>query len=219
MKRIIWLLVLIVMLLTSCKEKPVESSAPPPPSSSAAPSSSAPSSSAGEEENLIIYPVGGIGTSNFIDPERETYDGTMYLEVPAMNFKGIVLDGTTADVLKNGVGFFPEAQLPGKENRNVCIAGHRDIDGGPFMDIDKIGEGDLFYLTYQNKRYTYEYVETFITDPTDWAAIRVKEYSAITLQSCDPPWVLNSNRIFAVGKLIGIEDVDGSDLPEMKPAA
>ena len=220
MKKLLLLLILIALIASACKEKPPEqeaSSSEIVSSSSSVASSNVAIDETPTEDNLIIFPVGGIGTSNFIDHERATYDGTMYLEVPRMGFKGIVLDGTTSDVLKDGVGFFPEAQLPGIENRNVCIAGHRDIEGGPFMDIDKITNGDLFYLTYQNKRYVYEYVETIITEPDDWTAIRVKEYSAITLQSCDPPWVLNSKRIFAMGKLISVEDVGGEDAT--KPAA
>ena len=221
MKKLLIVCVLAVLLLVSCKEKPIPESEPvsSEPSSVAPPPSSVSSSPESEEddfeENIIEYPVGKIGTNGFIDHDRETYDGTMYLEVPAMNFEGIVLDGTTLDVLKNGVGLFPQGQLPGRENRNVSIAGHRDIDGGPFMDIDKIGEGDLFYLTYQNKRYTYKYVETMITAPDDWTAVRVKEYSAITLQSCDPPWVLNSSRIFAIGRLIAIEDVGDESEKEL----
>ena len=164
-------------------------------------------------ETPIVFPVGKIGTSHFIDLERSTYDGTMYLEVPAMGYSGIVLDGTTSDILQKGAGLFTQGQLPGVENRNVCIAGHRDIEGGPFMDIDKLGELDLIYITYKNKRYTYEYEKTMFTKDSDWSAVRVKEYSAITLMSCDPPWAKEPDRIFAIGRLISIEDV--YNLPEV----
>jgi sortase A len=135
----------------------------------------------------------------------------MVLEVPRMDFKGIVQDGTTDEILNLGVGLFPQGQLPGKENRNVCIAGHRDIYGKEFWDIDKITDGDLFYLTYQEKRYTYEYFETMLTEPDDWAAVRVREFPVLTLQSCDPIMVA-SHRIFKIGKLISIEDVPEEEL-------
>ena len=149
------------------------------------------------------YPVGELGP----DEEREAYiSGEMRLDIPRLDFEGPVLDNVEDATLREGVGLFEQAQLPGPENRNVSIAGHRDIYGMEFYYIDTLTEGDLLYLTYQGKRYIYLYEETFITDPYDWDPIRIKEYSCITLQSCTPINVA-SDRIFVVGRLIDIEDM------------
>ncbi|MDL2234272.1 sortase [Ruminococcaceae bacterium OttesenSCG-928-L11] len=156
------------------------------------------------ELHTQLYEVGKFGP----DAERKTYEsGTMTLSVPRMNYEGPVLDGTTKEVLDIGPGLFEQAQLPGPENRNVSIAAHRDIKGMEFYDIDKIIPGDPIILTYLGKRYTYEAVDSFVTTDDDWDPIRTKNYSCVTLQSCTPINVA-SHRIFVVGRLVKIEEVE-----------
>ncbi|MDR2933022.1 MAG: class E sortase [Oscillospiraceae bacterium] len=156
------------------------------------------------ELHIPLYPVGGYGP----DEERKAYvDGSMTLRIPRLDFEGPVLNGVDDETLKDGVGLFDQAQLPGPENRNVSIAGHRDIYGMEFYYIDTIKEGDFLYLAYEGKEYQYEYEETFVTHPRDWDPVAVKDYSRITLQSCTPINVA-SDRIFVTGRLVDIRDIE-----------
>lgn len=155
-----------------------------------------------QEEPEFYYPIGV-----FIDtPQRKAYvDGDLVLGIPRIGYEGPVLNGVTDDVLERGVGLFDQAQLPGpmEQNGNVSIAGHRDIHGSEFYDIDKIAEGDEIRLTYQDSVYLYRVEQSFVTHSEDWEPIKVQEYPCVTLQSCTP---IGSaiDRIFVVGRLVEI---------------
>lgn len=176
------------------------------------------------------------------DEERLNYEnGSMTLIIPKMDYEGPVLSVDLKkayeeekaaglneedianklvpkmdEILNEGIVLFNMAQLPGADNRNVSIAGHRDTKGMEFYLIDKLTDGDFIYLDYQGKRYVYEYTSTVITDSYDWAPIAVQDKSVITLQSCDPIYAPNGDydRIFVVGTLVDIIDESPTNAKE-----
>lgn len=136
--------------------------------------------------------------------QRTMYqDGQLQLYIPKLQLHVPVQNGVTAEILKNGVGLFDYSQLPGppEYNANVSIAGCRDDYQMEFADIDQLTGGDLIYLYYGNRKYTYEYEATIITDQMDWDPVRVKEYPCVTLQSTMPQ-DSGDDRIFVTGRLI-----------------
>lgn len=208
---IVALIVTSVMLFTQVLAPPDhEPAAPqsrPEPSSelpeqSEQPAEATPAATPPLVPDELVYPVGKL----VISGERKAYvGGDMLLEIPRLNLSSRVFDGTDDATLNKGVCLFEYAQLPGTSNSNTSMVAHRDIYGKEFYYIDTITDGDLMYLTYDGKKYTYEYLETFITGDSDWDPIRTKDFSCITLQSCDPIGT-SLNRIFVTGRLIGIED-------------
>lgn len=150
------------------------------------------------------YPEGKL----FITVERSQYQsGGMTLTVPKLGLTEIpVLPDVDDETLKSGVGLYEYAQMPGTGNRNVSIAGHRDIYGEEFYDIDKLAEGDEFYLTYEGKRYTYVYKDTKIVEADDWSPIYIQGFSCLTLTSCTPIGVA-SHRIIVRAELNSIEEI------------
>lgn len=52
-----------------------------------------------------------------------------------------VIEGTTADILAQGVGHYPGTALPGAVG-NFAVAGHRTTYGAPFNRIDTLRTGD-----------------------------------------------------------------------------
>ena len=200
------------------EERPVQSSVP---QSSSEASSSKPESEpkpvTEPEPEDPVFEVGKFGP----DQERAEYiSASMTLRVPAMGFEGPVYS-MEADVtpgsptyksiseksLDKGVSLFGAAQVPGRGNRNVSMAAHRDIRGKEFYYIDRIREGDFLYLTYEGNEYIYLFEESFVTTSDNWDPIRVKDYSCITLQSCTPINVA-SHRIFVVGRLVEIRPLE-----------
>lgn len=162
------------------------------------------------------YPVGKFGPD---DLRLEYVSGEMTLRIPKIEFEGPVYSGeeditegsdtyqSVSDaVLEKGVGLFGAAQVPTASNSNVSIAGHRDLHGMEFYNIDKMEIGDNIYLEFRGWEYVYEVEDIFETTPTDWEAVRIKEYGCVTLQSCTPLYVA-SHRIFVVGRLISINDL------------
>lgn len=152
-------------------------------SESSAVSSAVVSSSQPEEETALLYPTDRL----FITRGRQAYtDGAMILRVPRLDLEAPVMSGTDDQALKKSVGLYEYAQLPGEGNSNVSIAGHRDIYGCEFYDIDTVTDGDLLYLEYDGTLYTYRYLKTEIVEADDWGPIYSKEFSCLTLTSCHP---------------------------------
>ena len=56
-----------------------------------------------------------------------------------------VYQGVGADVLAEGIGHYPDTQLPGQVG-NVGLAGHRAGHGNPLIDIDTIRPGDAIVV-------------------------------------------------------------------------
>ena len=171
-----------------------------------------------EDEGEQVYSVGQL----LVTPDRLLYqDGGMLLSIPSIGIDDMpvldlpnpVEDGEDAvnHKLDDGIGLFFCAQMPGTGNPNVSIAGHRDIHGKEFWYLDQLTYGDKLYLEYDGRRFEYEYVDTIIIDPNDppeiiWQPMMTREFSAITLQTCDPIGIA-SHRMFVAGKLIHVHDL------------
>ncbi|MEG1993808.1 MAG: sortase, partial [Oscillospiraceae bacterium] len=76
----------------------------------------------------------------------------------------------------------------------------RDIYGAEFYNIDKIKEGDRFYLFRGNKVFVYNYIETVIVEKDNWDMLSRQGKSLITLTSCHPLRT-SQQRIIATGVL------------------
>lgn len=159
---------------------------------------SAPESSLPETEETPMYPTDQL----FLTKTRQNYvDGDLVLRIPRLDLETPVMNGTDEESLKNGVGLYEYAQLPGENNCNVSIAGHRDIYGCEFYSIDQITDGDLLYLINQDTVYTYQYKQTEIVEADDWGPIYCKDYSCLTLTSCHPIGT-SQKRIIVTAELI-----------------
>lgn len=203
------------------------------PPSSGAPSQAQPDASSGAAAGEVPggYPVGKM----FVTKERLAYnDGDLVLRVPRLNLETRVVGGFSPEVreklrngtmtrqeridffgnsegdllLKSGVVLLNSASLPDPviPNPNVSISGHRDIEGCEFYDIHKLTTGDRIYLTYAGREYVYEWQSTTIHKANDWSVTYSGTESIVSLISCDPIGT-NRNRIVAVGKLIGYNDL------------
>lgn len=153
--------------------------------------------------------IDGLPTNTLvITPERQSYEsGQLTLIVPKLNISTPVINGTDNKALKKGPGLYEYAQLPGEGNRNVSIAGHRDIYGSVFYNIDKLGEKDLMYLQDDKNLYEYKYRKTQIIEPDDWSVIYPQGTSCLTLTSCHPIGV-SSHRIVVIADLFKITPLD-----------
>lgn len=186
------------------EERPISSSLDASDSQSSSeestPSSttSQPESSLPKTEEIPMYPTDQL----FLTKSRQNYwDGDLVLRIPRLDLETPVMDGTDEESLKNGVGLYEYAQLPGENNCNVSIAGHRDIYGCEFYYIDQITDGDLLYLVDQTTVYTYQYKQTDIVEADDWGPIYCKDYSCLTLTSCHPIGT-SQKRIIVTAELI-----------------
>lgn len=104
-----------------------------------------------------------------------------------------VLEGTSQEVLKDGVGHYPGTALPGAIG-NVALAGHRVTYGKPFNQVEELVEGDAIVLETEQAWFTYRVTGTEIVSPRDVEVIApvpgdptaVPTQRMLTLTTCHP---------------------------------
>ena len=77
-----------------------------------------------------------------------------------------VLEGTTRDILQDGIGHYDGTALPGAVG-NFAVAGHRTTYGRPFHDVDKLRSGDLVVVETRTAYSVYAVKRHEIVAPTD----------------------------------------------------
>ena len=107
-------------------------------------------------------------------------------EIPELDIKVPVMDGTDNEVLSVAAGHFPETGRVGFGN--YCIAGHSStIYAEIFNDLKNIEIGAELYL-YDNDTnktcYTYEVTEKFIVNPEETWILGDFEDNRITIVTC-----------------------------------
>ena len=158
---------------------------------------------------LHAYEDDGIPDSRlYVSEERQTYrSGDLRLVIPLLSLDTTLYDGTTPSMFNRGVCLYEYASLPGRGNRNVSIAGHRNnrragvvTDDAPFYYVDRLGEGDFLYLADGQFVHRYVYETTYVVKETDWSPIFRQGFSCLTITSCEPIGV-NTHRIVVVARL------------------
>ena len=151
------------------------------------------------------YPVGKL----VVTTDREAYEnGNLRLVIPSLDQDVLVQNNVDTESLRSGPGLYEYSQLPAPDtNANVSIAGHRDIEGAEFYYIDRLTDGDLMYLVYQEKVYIYQYESTQIIQSDDWNPIACKDYPCLTLTSCDPIGTFIT-RIVVTGRLVDVWEMN-----------
>ncbi|MDR3294959.1 MAG: class E sortase [Clostridiales Family XIII bacterium] len=129
----------------------------------------------------------------FATPERQLYKSAdLRLVIPILSIDAPVYNGTDANTLLKGPCLYEVAQLPGRGNRNVSIAAHRNgyRAGKPtvswFYYLDELKSGDYFYLCDSDKIYRYAYTFMVTVEENDWSQIYSQGYSCLTLTTCTP---------------------------------
>ena len=110
-----------------------------------------------------------------------------YLNIPKINFnKGFTsIEDEFNDVSKN-IQILSSSDYPDKDNGNVIIAGHSGNSSVSFFNKLYLLEiGDLAYIKYNNKNYTYQISNIYKVDKTGKVEIkRNKNSKTLTLITC-----------------------------------
>lgn len=109
------------------------------------------------------------------------------LEIPAINIKYAIVQGTERVNLRTALGHMTEGVNVGEEG-NCIIAGHRGGYYGTFFkNIDKLKEGDPIYVTdLNNNQYTYQVYEQKWIEMYDWDELEaIPGEKTLTLLSCE----------------------------------
>ncbi len=118
-------------------------------------------------------------------------------------------EATIQESLKNGIIHYKDTAFPG-QNGNSAFFGHSSgnvFAAGSykfiFSNLNKVVEGDTFYITYNGKIYVYRVFAKEIVAPTQVSILddtKGKQATAI-LVTCNPPG-FNVNRLVVWGEQI-----------------
>lgn len=109
------------------------------------------------------------------------------IEIPALDIKYAIVQGTDKSNLRTAVGHMTEGVDAGEEG-NCIIAGHRGGYYGTFFkNIDKLENGAEVYVTdLNNNKYTYTVYEQKWIGPYDWEELQaIPGEKTLTLLSCE----------------------------------
>jgi sortase A len=104
------------------------------------------------------------------------------IKVPRLGLSVIIIEGTSARILRRAAGHISGTALPGQPG-NVGIAGHRDTF---FLPLQNIRTNDTITLTTLVGEYRYRVVSTRIVSPTDVAVLKRSGNQILTLVTCYP---------------------------------
>lgn len=118
-------------------------------------------------------------------------------------------EATVQASLEGGVVHYPSTALPG-QNGNGAYFGHSSqniFNNGKykfaFVLLHQVTTGDIFYITYQGKRYVYQVFAKEIVPPTQVSVLndtKGRQATAVLI-TCDPPG-LSTNRLVVWGEQI-----------------
>ena len=129
-------------------------------------------------------------------------DGYMCsVEIPVIDIKVPVYHYTTEEVLQKGAGHLPGSSLPiGGDSCHTVLSAHRGLPSAKlFTDLDRVSEGDVFYIHVLNETLAYEVDLIKVIEPTDTSDLEIikgKDYA--TLFTCTP-YAVNSHRLLVRG--------------------
>ena len=136
-----------------------------------------------EVENVIQETKEQVNNTNETVKEKITEDvNTWCLEIPKINLKANISEGTTKEVMEDYIGHFEETT---KENGNVGLAAHnRGYKNNYFQKIKELKEGDSIFYTYKGETKKYLVTKHVIIKDTDWTYLEDTDKNTITLITC-----------------------------------
>lgn len=136
-----------------------------------------------ENKNNVIKSNVSIAKNETKTKENKTKNTVNWqLEIPKINLKAEIMEGTTKEIMDQYVGHFEETS---KEKGNVGLAAHnRGYKVNYFQDLKKLKEGDEIFYTYNGKKRKYIVKIHKIIKDTDWTLLEKTEENRITLITC-----------------------------------
>lgn len=127
-----------------------------------------------------------------------------YVVIPKIDVNLPIYHGTSEEVLQKGVGHLQNTSLPvGGESTHAVLSGHTGLSSAKlFTDLDKLEEGNIFYIKTLGETFAYEVDQIKIVEPHETSDLLIesdKDY--VTLVTCTP-YGINSHRLLVRGTRI-----------------
>lgn len=113
---------------------------------------------------------------------EENKENEWYLEIPCINLKANIKEGTSKEVMDDYIGHFEKTK---KDIGNIGLAAHnRGYKNNYFQNLKELKENDEIYYKYKNKSKKYVVTKNIIIKDTDWSNLEESNNNIITLITC-----------------------------------
>ena len=145
---------------------------------------------------------GGASAPPLAYADQLTVGGVMaYIDIPKINVYLPVQHGTGAETLERSVGHVMGTSLPvGGSSTHAVLSAHSGMASSKlFSDIDRLAEGDTFYIHVLGDTLAYEVDAINTVLPTDTSLLQIEEgKDFVTLVTCTP-FGVNTHRLLVRG--------------------
>lgn len=147
-----------------------------------------------------------------LNPEENGIMG--YVEIPVIGVSLPIYHGTDEAILQIAAGHIRGASFPtGGESTHCVISGHSGLPSARlFTELEKVKEGEIFYLKVLDETLAYEVDQIRVVEPEDFSLLEIEAGKDFcTLVTCTP-YGINTHRLLVRGTRI--ETPDRKLLPE-----
>lgn len=121
-------------------------------------------------------------TEKIVEEKVENKDDEWYLEIPCINLKANIKEGTTKEIMEDYIGHFEETK---KDIGNIGLAAHnRGYKNNYFQNLKELKQNDEIYYKYKNEKRKYVVIKNIIIKDTDWTNLEESGGNIITLITC-----------------------------------
>ena len=126
------------------------------------------------------------------------------IEIPRLNLRAIIAEGTDNRTLRRAVGHLAGTPLPG-EDGNVVLAGHRDTF---FRALKDIRADDIVRIVTPSGRFEYVVEATAVVEPSRTDVLDATAEPSVTLVTCYPFYLVGDapDRFVVRARLLGTDD-------------
>ena len=134
-----------------------------------------------ESSNIQVNPKENEKKDTIEDVKEETKE-EWCLEIPCINLRADIKEGTTKEVMDDYIGHFEDTKI---EDGNIGLAAHnRGYKNNYFERLKELKEGDKIYYHHSNYKKEYVVEKHIIIKDTDWTNLENTIENKITLITC-----------------------------------
>lgn len=138
------------------------------------------------------------------NPGERYLPGQAYaaIVIPSIDIDFIVVEGTDYVSLKKGPGHYLASANPWDGTGQVAIAGHRTTYLHPFLNLDRVEEGDEIQLITKHGTFGYEVNRVFVlSEAESGRAIVDTVRPTLVLTTCNPKYS-SRERLIVTARLV-----------------
>ncbi|MEK4738152.1 MULTISPECIES: class C sortase [Bacillus] len=126
------------------------------------------------------------------------------ISIPKINEEFPIYLGANQENLSKGIGQLEGTSLPiGGKDTHTVLAGHRGYHGATmFRHLDRLADGDTFYVSVLGKQLVYKVIGREIINPNQVDKLSViKGQDRVTLLTCEP-YTSSKYRLLVYGERV-----------------